>query len=70
MTLIRFPKRDLITACEMHGRQLIALRFLDAVGWHCPKCGKYRWEALHGEAAFNESLISDDYEVLSHPTVK
>lgn len=48
---------SVITACEEHGREAPELRFSETHGGYCPRCGKYKWLALHGVVAYDKSLI-------------
>ena len=58
---------DVISACEeclakkeAKGApyKMPCLEYNDARGIvHCPECGKYRWQGLHGETKYDRSLI-------------
>lgn len=61
-------RNDVITACEECLAKKEAtgstyytvpcLEYNDARGIvHCPECGKYRWQGLHGETKYDRSLI-------------
>lgn len=50
--------RSVISACDEHQERLTELEWREGFAYaYCPHCGKYKWPALHGEAAYDRALI-------------
>lgn len=51
---------SVISACDEHTlERLTELAWREGPGYYCPTCGKHKWPALHGEAAYDRALIDD-----------